>query len=180
MSKPDGFDLDRYLRLLAEAKDEPKRLALIRPRLASYRRSSRGLSLESALAFTLMSEGRYRVVRGIACTRRQESPGEIFMNKRLSNRIIEEAGRRIYESQQARLSDQTTLAAKRAWRSEDVPIEFWDSYREDARAALSLTGVRMPTAKKDTNLADTQRGGHGSGRSEIARASAGSAGALSV
>ena len=30
MSKPDaGFDYDRYRRLLAEATDEPKRLALI-------------------------------------------------------------------------------------------------------------------------------------------------------
>jgi hypothetical protein len=75
----------------------------------------------------------------------------------LSERIIEEAGRRIYESQQARLSDQTSFAAKRAWRSEDVPIEFWDSYREDARAALSLTSVRIPAAKYDTdiNLAGT-------------------------
>jgi hypothetical protein len=30
MSKPDpGFDFDRYRRLLAEANDEPKRMALI-------------------------------------------------------------------------------------------------------------------------------------------------------
>jgi hypothetical protein len=30
MSKPDpGFDFDRYRRLLAEASDEPKRMALI-------------------------------------------------------------------------------------------------------------------------------------------------------
>lgn len=102
--------------------------------------------------------------------------GEVFVSKRLSDRIIEEAGRRIYESQQARLSDQTSFAARRAWRSEDVPIEFWDSYREDARAALSLTSVRKPTAEydKDTNLAGTQRDDHGSGRSDIARASAGS------
>ena len=86
-----------------------------------------------------------------------ESPGEVFVSERLSDRIVEEAGRRIYESQQARLSDQTSFAAKRAWRSEDVPIEFWDSYREDARAALSLTSVRLPTAKYDTdiNLAGT-------------------------
>jgi hypothetical protein len=85
------------------------------------------------------------------------SPDEVFVSERLSDRIIEEAGRRIYESQQARLSDQTSFAAKRAWRSEDVPIEFWDSYREDARAALSLTSVRVPTAKYDTeiNLAGT-------------------------
>ena len=104
------------------------------------------------------------------------------MSKRLSERIIEEAGRRIYESQQARLSDQTSFAAKRAWRSEDVPIEFWDSYREDARAALSLTSVGIPTAKYDkhANLAGTLRSGHGSGRSDIARASAGSARALSL
>jgi hypothetical protein len=72
------------------------------------------------------------------------------VSERLSERIIEEAGRRIYESQQARLSDQTSFAAKRAWRSEDVPIEFWDSYREDARAALSLTGVRMLAAKYES------------------------------
>jgi hypothetical protein len=85
------------------------------------------------------------------------SPDEVFVSERLSDRIIEEAGRRIYESQQARLSDQTSFAAKRTWRSEDVPIEFWDSYREDARAALSPTSVRIPTAKydKDINLAGT-------------------------
>jgi hypothetical protein len=59
----------------------------------------------------------------------------------LSDRIAEEAGRRIYESQQSRLSDQTTFAAKRAWRSDDVPEKFWDSYVEDARAALSLTSI---------------------------------------
>jgi hypothetical protein len=59
----------------------------------------------------------------------------------LSDRIVEEAGRRIYESQQSRLSDQTTCAAKRAWRSADLPAKFWDSYVEDARAALSLTSI---------------------------------------
>ena len=63
------------------------------------------------------------------------------MGKWLSDRIVEEAGRRIYESQQSRLSDQTTSAAKRAWRSDDVPEKFWDSYVEDARAALSLTSI---------------------------------------
>ena len=63
------------------------------------------------------------------------------MSKWLSDRIAEEAGRRIYESQQSRLSDQTTFAAKRAWRSDDVPDKFWDSYVEDARAALSLTSI---------------------------------------
>jgi hypothetical protein len=90
-----------------------------------------------------MSDGRCRVVREIACKRRRESPGEVLVSMRLSDHIIEEAGRRIYESQKARLSDQASVAAKRAWRSEDVPIEFWDSYREDARAALSLTSVRI-------------------------------------
>ncbi len=64
------------------------------------------------------------------------------MSKWLSDRIVEEAGRRIYESQQSRLSDQTTFAAKRAWRSDDVPEKFWDSYVEDARAALSLTSTK--------------------------------------
>jgi len=57
----------------------------------------------------------------------------------LSDRIFEEAGRRIYESQKSRLSDQASFAAKRVWRSEDVPAKFWDSYVEDARAALLLT-----------------------------------------
>jgi hypothetical protein len=52
--------------------------------------------------------------------------------------LYEQAGRRIYESQQARLSDKTCLAAKRHWRSKDVPQEFWDSYCSDARAALSI------------------------------------------
>ena len=67
--------------------------------------------------------------------------GEVFMSKWLSDRIVEEAGRRIYESQQSRLSDQTTFAAKRTWRSDDLPEKFWDSYVEDARAALSLTSI---------------------------------------
>ena len=67
--------------------------------------------------------------------------GEVFVSKWLSDRIAEEAGRRIYESQQSRLWDQTTFAAKRAWRSDDVPEKFWDSYVEDARAALSLTSI---------------------------------------
>jgi len=61
------------------------------------------------------------------------------VSKWLSERIVEEAGRRICESQQSRLSDRTTFAAKRAWRSDDVPKTFWDSYVEGARAALSLT-----------------------------------------
>jgi hypothetical protein len=146
-----------YRRLLAEAKDERKRFALIRLRLLSYRRSSKGFDPAAALAFALISDGRRRVVREIDCKRRRESPGEVFVSKRLSEHIIEEAGRRIYESQQARLSNQTSFAAKRAWRSGDVPIEFWDSYREDARAALSLTSVIIPTANydKDINLART-------------------------
>ncbi|BCA06202.1 hypothetical protein [Bradyrhizobium diazoefficiens] len=63
------------------------------------------------------------------------------MSEWLSDRIAEDAARRIYESQQSRLSDQSSPAAKRAWRSEDVPAKFWDSYVEDARAALSLTSV---------------------------------------
>jgi hypothetical protein len=67
--------------------------------------------------------------------------GEVVVSKWLSDRIVEEAGRRIYESQQSRLSDRTTFAAKRAWRSDDVPEMFWDSYVEDARAALSLTSI---------------------------------------
>jgi hypothetical protein len=67
--------------------------------------------------------------------------GEVVVSKWLSDRIVEEAGRRIYESQQSRLSDQTTFAARRAWRSDDVPEKFWDSYVEDARAALSLTSI---------------------------------------
>ena len=60
------------------------------------------------------------------------------MSRWLSDRIVEEAGRRIYESQQSRLSDQSTCAAKRVWRSEDVPAKFWNSYVEDARAALQI------------------------------------------
>jgi hypothetical protein len=67
--------------------------------------------------------------------------GEVFVSKWLSDRIVEEAGRRIYESQQSRLSDQTTFAARRTWRSDDVPEKFWDSYIEDARAALSLISI---------------------------------------
>jgi hypothetical protein len=51
MSKPDpGFDFDRYRKLLAEANDEPKRVALIellvvegaRDKLAALRRGIGG------------------------------------------------------------------------------------------------------------------------------------------
>jgi hypothetical protein len=66
---------------------------------------------------------------------------EWLSDRILSDRIVEEAARRIYESQQSRFSDQSTLTARRVWRSKDVPAKFWDSYLEDARAALSLTSV---------------------------------------
>jgi hypothetical protein len=59
------------------------------------------------------------------------------VSRRLED-LYEEAVRRIFDSQQARLSDKTCLAAKRQWRSKDVPQEFWDSYCSDARAALSI------------------------------------------
>ena len=46
MSKPDaGFDYDRYRKLLAEATDEPKRLALID--LLVDERAKDGLALQS-------------------------------------------------------------------------------------------------------------------------------------
>ena len=69
-----------------------------------------------------------------------EKPGqaESGVNERLSDVICEQAGRRIYEAQQSRLGDQTCLAAKRRWRSPDVPRAFWDGYCADARAALSI------------------------------------------
>jgi hypothetical protein len=57
---------------------------------------------------------------------------------RLNDLICEEAGRRIYEAQQSRLGDQACVAARRRWRSPDVPQEFWDGYCADARAALSF------------------------------------------
>jgi hypothetical protein len=63
--------------------------------------------------------------------------GEVFVSKWLSDRIVEEAGRRIYESQQSRLSDQATFAAKRAWRSNDLPEKFWDSYVERTGSAFA-------------------------------------------
>ena len=70
------------------------------------------------------------------------------MNERLNDPVCEEAGRRIYESQQSRLGDQTCLAAKRRWRSPDVPQKFWDGYCSDARAALSITQpVSLMTAR---------------------------------
>ena len=60
------------------------------------------------------------------------------MSEGLNDRICEEAGRRIYESQQSRLGDQSCLAATRQWRSPDVPQAFWDGYCADARAVLSF------------------------------------------
>lgn len=80
-----------------------------------------------------------QIVAGLALSRANPThdwPDGNSIIERPSDRMIEEAGRRIYESQQARLSDRTSLAAMRAWRSKDVPAAFWDSYREDARAAL--------------------------------------------
>ena len=79
------------------------------------------------------------------------------MSKWLIDRIVEEAGRRIYESQQSRLSDQTTFAAKRAWRSADVPAKFWDSYVEDARAALSLTSIAIRSYDEYPSRCDGRR-----------------------
>jgi hypothetical protein len=64
------------------------------------------------------------------------------VSERLVDPICEEAGRRIYESQQSRLGDQACLAARRRWRSPDVPVEFWDGYCADARAALSVQRTR--------------------------------------
>jgi len=71
----------------------------------------------------------------------------IVVSKRLSDQIVEEAARRIYESQKERLADQTSFAAQRAWRSSDVPVWFWDSYCDDARAALSFI-ARTPGSLK--------------------------------
>jgi uncharacterized protein YjaZ len=54
MSKPDpGFDFDRYRKLLAEANDEPKRVALIellvaegaRAKLAAQRSGAAGVRI---------------------------------------------------------------------------------------------------------------------------------------
>jgi hypothetical protein len=49
----------------------------------------------------------------------------------------EAAGQRIWDSQRARLTDQTCNAAKRPWRSKECPDAFWDGYVLDAAAALS-------------------------------------------
>ena len=57
MSKPDpGFDFDRYRKLLAEANDEPKRVALIellvvegaRAKLAAQRSAAAGVRIWGA------------------------------------------------------------------------------------------------------------------------------------
>ena len=54
---------------------------------------------------------------------------------------LEDAGRRIWESQQRRLRDQTCNAAKRPWRSKDVPDFFWDGFVLDARAAMDCNSA---------------------------------------
>jgi len=79
------------------------------------------------------------------------------MVNRFADQTYEEAGRRIYESQQARLSDQTSFAAKRGWRSPDVPEQFWDNYCADARAALTSRRFTEPTARgvRDEGLTRT-------------------------
>ena len=59
--------------------------------------------------------------------------------------LYEEAGRRIYEAQRARLKDQSGLAACRGWRSKDLPSAFWDGYCADARAALSVEAMSRRT-----------------------------------
>ena len=68
------------------------------------------------------------------------------MTRWQSDRIAEEAGRRIYEAQQARLADRTCLAATRPWRAGDVPEAFWNGYVDDARAALSVTSLTLDLA----------------------------------
>ena len=63
------------------------------------------------------------------------------MSERIDE-LYEEAGRRIYEAQRARLKDQSSITAVREWRSRDVPSTFWDGYCADARAALSALSMR--------------------------------------
>jgi hypothetical protein len=107
MNERDGIDRDCSRTLLADTEDQ-------------------AMNPDQTVASLALSSLRQRRVW----------PDADFISEPPSDRMIEEAGRRIYESQQARLSDQTSLAAKRAWRSQDVPTAFWESYREDARAAL--------------------------------------------
>src|SRR4051794_5186370 len=82
------------------------------------------------------------------------------MSKRF-NDLYEEAGRRIYEAQQARLADQNCLSAKRPWRCRDVPETFWDSYCADARAALSsispLDRIQFPQQNVSPSIQHTGR-----------------------
>lgn len=75
-----------------------------------------------------------------------------LVSKRIDE-LYEEAGRRIYEAQRARLKDQSCLAALREWRSKDVPSTFWDGYCADARAALSAASMRRrPSASTSQQM----------------------------
>lgn len=49
---------------------------------------------------------------------------------------IETAAQRIYDRQRKALKNQDGINAQRLWASEDVPVIFWNGYREDARAVL--------------------------------------------
>lgn len=54
----------------------------------------------------------------------------------MSLELREYIGRKIYESQQQRLTDQKSSSPLRKWRSTDVPSVFWEHYCLDADAAI--------------------------------------------
>ena len=52
------------------------------------------------------------------------------------NEFTEYVGKAIWESQRARIGDQDGINARLTWRDKAVPAKFWDSFVDDANAAI--------------------------------------------
>jgi hypothetical protein len=52
--------------------------------------------------------------------------------------LIEEIAKAIWEDQRRRIGSQDGINARLKWRDKQVPDKFWDSYVNDAIAALEV------------------------------------------
>ena len=50
--------------------------------------------------------------------------------------LVETMARAIWEAQRAKVK--TSISKSRTWNDNSVPAIFWEGYRDDARAALSV------------------------------------------
>jgi hypothetical protein len=57
--------------------------------------------------------------------------------------MVERVARAIWEKQRSKIGDPNGLNARLEWKDKAVPAQFWDSYFDDSRAAISA--MREPT-----------------------------------